>query len=146
MVVENKFTPRSAAKQPCTLTISFVSSSSTIKITFQCVWPTFFWQSHCLLTNPYIKGKNSVPTLHCFSPYYMGKACPRDSVSHSCNSLIIREKLCTPTLFWHHSTLFSILQEEESLLKGYWHYTTLFSVIRKTTEQYTYTLECQSLL
>ena len=38
--------------------------------------------------------------LHCFSPYNKGKACSRDSVSHSCNSLILREKTVYPyTLF-----------------------------------------------
>ena len=34
--------------------------------------------------------------LHCFSPYNKGKACSRDSVSHSCNSLTFKGKNCVP--------------------------------------------------
>ena len=40
--------------------------------------------------------KKTVYPLHCFFSYNKGKACSRNS-NKGCNSLILREKLCTPT-------------------------------------------------
>ena len=45
--------------------------------------------------------------LHSFSPYNKGKACSRDSVSHNCNFLILREKTVYPyTLLTSQYTVF----------------------------------------
>ena len=67
--------------------------------------------------------------LHCFSPYNKGKACSRDSVSHSCNSLILREKTVYPY------TLFPLIIREKTVYPY-----TLFPLIIREKTVYPYTL------
>ena len=72
--------------------------------------------------------------LHCFSPYNKGKACSRDSVSHGCNFLILREKTVYPY------TLFPLILREKTV---YPH--TLFPLIIREKTVYPYTLLMQAL-
>ena len=87
--------------------------------------------------------------LHCFSPYNKGKACSRDSVSHSCNSLILRKKTVYPyTLFpliirektVYPYTLFPLIIREETVYPY-----TLFPLIIREKTVYPYTLLMQTL-
>ena len=72
--------------------------------------------------------------LHSFSPYNKGKACSRDSVSHSCNSLILREKTVYPY------TLFPLILREKTVYPY-----TLFPLIIRGKTVYPYTLLMQTL-